>query len=157
VKLLFVIAVITLTGCGSEPQRILTPKAFAATLSADPSTATPDRLCNIIGSDARPIELKIRGHVPRNESDEAGKWQIVEPAVWSASAVSSQFDMGLGGVSSHRWKTQAGDMSASVSWCDECPRDGTDSSIEVYDATFRFFAGVCRPIEPQGQPTDTVS
>ena len=81
-KALLLIAGLSVGGCDSEPERLLTPKVFSPELAAEPSTATPDRLCKLVGADGRPFDLKIRGDVAHREGEEAGHWQIVEPMNW---------------------------------------------------------------------------
>lgn len=156
-RLLMIIAGVSLGGCEAEPEQVLTPNIFPAKLEVAPSTAAPNRLCHLVGADGRAFDLKIHGGVAYQKNDLQGNWQIVQPAAWSAKAVSSEFDMGLGGVSTHRWKSEGGDMSARVEWCDECPRDGSDSTIVVYDHSFSVFAGVCRSIGLQNEETETPS
>jgi hypothetical protein len=147
-----------MAGCGAEqPPKEIESVEFLPELIVKASTARADRICKLVGVDGRALDLRVRGNAAFNDEDPAGQWQIVEPASWSAAAVESRFDMGLGGSSNHRWRTAEGEMSAQVTWCDECPRDGTDSTIVVHDHSGSKFAGVCRPIDLKNPETETRS
>ncbi len=151
-RILLLAAAFLAPGCeakqqGSDQRNILKPAVFDAGLAVARATASPNRHCTLVGADGNPFDLMISGDAAYRETDPAGRWQIIEPENWSAKNVSSQFDMGLGGVSTHSWKISEGIMSARLEWCDDCPLDGTDSTITVHDYAGRAFAGVCRDLK----------
>jgi len=148
-----VIALFTVA-CEEQPP-LLTPYSNDVELTVQASDAKPDRVCDLTDKGGNQVEMQIAGDFGQREDPNSLNWQIVAPANWSARNVASQFVVGLGGESSHRWFAEAGEMRADVQWWDERPGDGWDGDIVVTDSAGKTYSGECRSLKPLA--TDTLS
>ncbi len=130
-----------------EP-RMMAVQAFEMQRPVERSLLVANRTCDIADRSGHTVRLTINGSPPYAvENRQAVQWEIVEPTQWSNRRVASIYRPGLGGESTHRWRTRDGYMQAEILWWDELPRDGRDSEITVTDPAGKIYSGECSNLQ----------